>query len=123
MIRTPLASARAAFPDELAVMAALDQLDTVLARVQQAFPDVGVYVDLTELRGFRCDQIRLCPKKQALLETSAQWIPEVPSRNQKLLRKDPSHLQGILRYKTSFLLRLDACDSSVLCRVHRDAGF
>ena len=34
-------------------MAALDQLDTVLARVQQAFPDVGVYVDLTELRGFR----------------------------------------------------------------------
>ena len=31
-----LASARAAFPDELAVMAALDQLDTVLARVQQA---------------------------------------------------------------------------------------
>ena len=37
----------------LAVMAALDQLDTVLARVQQAFPDVGVYVDLTELRGFR----------------------------------------------------------------------
>ena len=34
-------------------MAALDQLDTVLAGVQQAFPDVGVYVDLTELRGFR----------------------------------------------------------------------
>ena len=48
-----LASARAAFPDEPAVMAALDQLDTVLAGVQQAFPDVGVYVDLTELRGFR----------------------------------------------------------------------
>jgi ATP phosphoribosyltransferase regulatory subunit len=42
-----------AFPDEPAVMAALDQLDTVLAGVQQAFPDVGVYVDLTELRGFR----------------------------------------------------------------------
>jgi len=35
------------------VMAALDQLDTVLAGVQRAFPDVGVYVDLTELRGFR----------------------------------------------------------------------
>jgi ATP phosphoribosyltransferase regulatory subunit len=34
-------------------MAALDQLDTVLAGVQRAFPDVGVYVDLTELRGFR----------------------------------------------------------------------
>ena len=48
-----LASARAAFPDDPAVMAALDQLDTVLAGVQQAFPDVGVYVDLTELRGFR----------------------------------------------------------------------
>jgi ATP phosphoribosyltransferase regulatory subunit len=48
-----LASARAAFPDEPAVMAALDQLDTVLAGVQRAFPDVGVYVDLTELRGFR----------------------------------------------------------------------
>ena len=38
-----LASARAAFPDEPAVMAALDQLDTVLAGVQRAFPDVGVY--------------------------------------------------------------------------------
>ena len=48
-----LASARAAFPDEPAVMAALDQLDTVLAGVELAFPDVGVYVDLTELRGFR----------------------------------------------------------------------
>ena len=48
-----LAAARAAFPDEPAVMAALDQLDTVLAGVQQAFPHVGVYVDLTELRGFR----------------------------------------------------------------------
>jgi ATP phosphoribosyltransferase regulatory subunit len=48
-----LASARVAFPDDPAVMAALDQLDTVLAGVQQAFPDVGVYVDLTELRGFR----------------------------------------------------------------------
>jgi ATP phosphoribosyltransferase regulatory subunit len=48
-----LKSARALFPDEPAVIAALDQLDAVLARVQEAFPGVGVYVDLTELRGFR----------------------------------------------------------------------
>ena len=45
-----LTSAREAFPEDPAVIAALD---TVLAGVQQAFPDVGVYVDLTELRGFR----------------------------------------------------------------------
>ena len=48
-----LATARAMFPDEPEVMTALDELDAVLAGVQDAFPDVGVYVDLTELRGFR----------------------------------------------------------------------
>jgi len=48
-----LAKARSLFPDEPEVLTALDELDAVLAGVQDAFPDVGVYVDLTELRGFR----------------------------------------------------------------------
>jgi ATP phosphoribosyltransferase regulatory subunit len=48
-----LTNARALLSDEPAVIAALDQLDAVLAQVQEAFPGVGVYVDLTELRGFR----------------------------------------------------------------------
>lgn len=48
-----LLEARTLFSDEPVVLAALDELDTVLAQAQQAFPDVGVYVDLTELRGFR----------------------------------------------------------------------
>jgi ATP phosphoribosyltransferase regulatory subunit len=48
-----LTNARALLPDEPAVIAAIDQLDAVLAQVQEAFPGVGVYVDLTELRGFR----------------------------------------------------------------------
>ena len=48
-----LATARSLFPDEPEVMTALDELDAVLAGVQDAFPNVGVYVDLTELRGFR----------------------------------------------------------------------
>ncbi len=48
-----LENARALFTDEPLVIAALDELDAVLARVQEAFPGVGVYVDLTELRGFR----------------------------------------------------------------------
>ena len=48
-----LAKARSLFPDEPEVMTALDELDAVLAGVQDAFPTVGVYVDLTELRGFR----------------------------------------------------------------------
>ena len=48
-----LAKARSLFPDEPEVMTALDELDAVLAGVQNAFPNVGVYVDLTELRGFR----------------------------------------------------------------------
>ena len=48
-----LTKARSLFPDEPEVMTALDELDAVLAGVQDAFPNVGVYVDLTELRGFR----------------------------------------------------------------------
>lgn len=48
-----LVKARTLFSDEPVVLAALDDLETVLAKAQQAFPDVGVYVDLTELRGFR----------------------------------------------------------------------
>ena len=48
-----LAKARSLFPDEPEVLTALDELDAVLAGVQDAFPNVGVYVDLTELRGFR----------------------------------------------------------------------
>jgi ATP phosphoribosyltransferase regulatory subunit len=48
-----LLEARTLFSNEPVVLAALDDLDTVLAQAQQAFPDVGVYVDLTELRGFR----------------------------------------------------------------------
>ena len=48
-----LLEARTLFCNEPVVLAALDDLDTVLAQAQQAFPDVGVYVDLTELRGFR----------------------------------------------------------------------
>ena len=48
-----LAKARSLFPGEPEVMTALDELDAVLAGVQDAFPNVGVYVDLTELRGFR----------------------------------------------------------------------
>jgi ATP phosphoribosyltransferase regulatory subunit len=31
----------------------LDELESVLDRVREAFPGVGLYVDLTELRGFR----------------------------------------------------------------------
>ena len=48
-----LAKARSLFSDEPEVLTALDELDAVLAGVQDAFPNVGVYVDLTELRGFR----------------------------------------------------------------------
>ena len=48
-----LAKARSLFPDEPEVLTALDELDAVLGGVQDAFPNVGVYVDLTELRGFR----------------------------------------------------------------------
>ena len=48
-----LLEARTLFSNEPVVLAALDDLDTVLEQAQQAFPDVGVYVDLTELRGFR----------------------------------------------------------------------
>ena len=48
-----LARARSAFAAEPVVMAALDDLDAVLAQVQAAFPNLSLYVDLTELRGFR----------------------------------------------------------------------
>ena len=45
--------ARAAFAHEATVLAALDDLEAILHRTRSAFPDIGVYVDLTELRGFR----------------------------------------------------------------------
>jgi ATP phosphoribosyltransferase regulatory subunit len=45
--------ARAAFSEESTVLAAIDDLEAVLHRTRSVFPDIGVYVDLTELRGFR----------------------------------------------------------------------
>jgi ATP phosphoribosyltransferase regulatory subunit len=48
-----LQRARDVFAGEAVVQRALDQLDKVLARVRNGFPKVGLYVDLTELRGFR----------------------------------------------------------------------
>ena len=45
--------ARAVFAEEDVVQGALDELESVLDRVREAFPGVGLYVDLTELRGFR----------------------------------------------------------------------
>ncbi len=45
--------ARNLFAGESVVQAALDDLEKVLARVREGFPNVGLYVDLTELRGFR----------------------------------------------------------------------
>jgi ATP phosphoribosyltransferase regulatory subunit len=48
-----LAKARDAFSDESGVLAALDNLEAILARVRKRFPEVAVYIDLTELRGFR----------------------------------------------------------------------
>ena len=48
-----LAKARDAFSDESGVLAALDNLEVILARVRKRFPEVAVYIDLTELRGFR----------------------------------------------------------------------
>ena len=45
--------ARNLFAGEAVVQAALDDLEKVLARVREGFPNVGLYVDLTELRGFR----------------------------------------------------------------------
>ena len=48
-----LAIAREVFSAEPGVLAVLDDLEAILARVRQRFPDVAVYIDLTELRGFR----------------------------------------------------------------------
>jgi ATP phosphoribosyltransferase regulatory subunit len=45
--------ARAVFAEEDVVQGALDELESVLDRVREVFPGVGLYVDLTELRGFR----------------------------------------------------------------------
>jgi len=45
--------ARAVFADEAIVQHALDDLERVLDSVREGFPGLGLYVDLTELRGFR----------------------------------------------------------------------
>ena len=48
-----VAEAKVVFASEPVVLEALGELERTLAIVQSEFPDVGVYVDLTELRGFR----------------------------------------------------------------------
>ena len=48
-----VAEAKGIFANEPVVLEALGELESTLALVQSEFPDVGVYVDLTELRGFR----------------------------------------------------------------------
>ena len=48
-----IVTARSLFSDNPIVLAALDDLDAVVARVRQVCPAVSIYVDLTELRGFR----------------------------------------------------------------------
>ena len=48
-----VAQAKGVFANEPVVLEALGELERTLALVQSEFPDVGVYVDLTELRGFR----------------------------------------------------------------------
>lgn len=48
-----VAEARGIFANEPVVLQALGELESTLTLVQSEFPDVGVYVDLTELRGFR----------------------------------------------------------------------
>ena len=48
-----VAEARGIFANEPVVLEALGELESTLALVESEFPDVGVYVDLTELRGFR----------------------------------------------------------------------
>ena len=48
-----VAEAKVVFASEPVVLEALGELESTLAMVQSEFPDVGVYVDLTELRGFR----------------------------------------------------------------------
>ena len=46
-------TARSLFSDNPVIVAALDHLEAVVARVRQVCPAVSIYVDLTELRGFR----------------------------------------------------------------------
>jgi ATP phosphoribosyltransferase regulatory subunit len=48
-----IGKARAALGGEAVVGNALDELETALEHVRVAYPDVDVYIDLTELRGFR----------------------------------------------------------------------
>ena len=48
-----VAEAKGIFANEPVVLEALGELESTLALVESEFPDVGVYVDLTELRGFR----------------------------------------------------------------------
>ncbi len=45
--------ARTIFADEAVVQSALDDLEKVMNTVRSRFPGVSLYVDLTELRGFR----------------------------------------------------------------------
>ncbi len=48
-----IGEARAALGGEAIVGDALDELEAVLEHVRLAYPDVDIYIDLTELRGFR----------------------------------------------------------------------
>ena len=48
-----LGEARTVLGSEPVVVAALDELEAALNQVQRSYPDVDVYIDLTELRGFR----------------------------------------------------------------------
>ena len=48
-----IGKARAALGGEAFVSNALDELETALEQVRLAYPEVDVYIDLTELRGFR----------------------------------------------------------------------
>ncbi len=48
-----IVGARKALGSEPVVVAALDELEAALELVRLSYPDVDVYIDLTELRGFR----------------------------------------------------------------------
>ena len=48
-----MGDARKALGGEPVVVEALDELEAALTQVQRSYPDVDVYIDLTELRGFR----------------------------------------------------------------------
>ena len=48
-----IGAARAALGGEAVMGDALDELEAALEHVRLAYPDVDVYIDLTELRGFR----------------------------------------------------------------------